>query len=118
MLTPGNYKVKESKLIVAEDGTTQLELAVHGYPKPFKALFELIPVQSKEELMESSIRRSCINYLHAKFDIDVATYFTKYVDTEGGGWTQYAATNKATGEVELQREDLFLDADKFADENF
>jgi len=116
MPIPGNYKVRESRLLVAEDGTAKLELTMYAYPKPYTAAFELVPVLSKKELLESAIRRTCIGYLRLKFEPSVVEAFIEFTDTEEGGWLRYVAVNAQTGERELQREDLFQDVVKFLDE--
>ena len=118
MLTQGNYKVKSSRLIVGEDSSTQLELTVYGYPKPFTALFELVPVQSEEDRLEVATRQICIDYLRLKFDSATAEAFIEYTDTTPEQWLKYIATNKATGEVELQRWVLYDGIQRFVEEEF
>lgn len=113
MLTKGNYKVKESRLLVAEDGTTQLELTLHGYPRSFTAQFELVLVESREDRLKAAIRQVCIDYLKVKFNWDVAQDFIELTDTEPEQWLKYIATNAQTDEIELQREDLYLDVVRF-----
>ena len=115
MLTPGNYKVTSSRLLVAEDGTAQLELTMYAYPKPYTALFELAPVQSEEDQRRQYVRTMCIDYLRVKFNWDEVQGFIEYIDTTPEQWLEYIATNKATGEFELQRGDLMMDVIKFLD---
>ena len=113
MLTPGNYKIKESYLIIGDDGSTQLELTVYGYPKSFTALFELVPVQSKEDRLEAAIRKTCIDYLKLKFEVDTVNRFIEELDTDPERWLEYMATNAQTGELELQRWELTNDVSRF-----
>lgn len=116
MLTPGNYKVKESRLIVGEDGTTRLELDVRGYPRSFTAQFGLVPVQSQEDREEQAAREWAIVYLKVKFNWDEVQGFVEFADTEDDcDWMQYIATNAQTGKITLQREDLVQDVIKFLD---
>ena len=113
MLTQGNYKVKSSRLIVGEDGSTQLELTLHGYPTSFTALFELVPVQSEEDRLEAAIRKMCINYLMVKFQPKDAEYFIEHTDTTPERWLDYVAVNAQTDKPVLQRGDLMLDVIMF-----